>query len=120
MKLLIVEDDLIVAQNLKEILQANGHTVTGMVDSGEKAILEVERFQPDLILMDIRLNGRLDGIETAIMIHRSKEVPIVFVTAYPAHHFPNLGRMRPSLFRYITKPCGESELLSALKELHPI
>ena len=77
-KLLIVEDDMIIAAKISMQLTNLGYEVTGIVPRGEEAILHVEENKPDIVLLDINLKGTLDGIETARIMHRNGEMPIIF------------------------------------------
>jgi CheY-like chemotaxis protein len=81
-KVLIVEDEQVVAESLKADLEDLGYHVCGSVGSGEKAIELIAERQPDVVLMDIRLAGRLTGIEAARRIWEQFQIPIVYVTAY--------------------------------------
>jgi PAS domain S-box-containing protein len=81
-KLLIVEDEFIVAADLQADLEARGYRVVGQTDSGEEAlVLAVDR-RPDLALMDIRLKGEMDGVETARRLRQELDIPVIFLTAY--------------------------------------
>ena len=81
-KILIVEDEAIVGLDLRKSLELMGYETTEIVDTGADAIDSVERNLPDLILMDVRIKGDLDGIETAIQIRKRADLPIVFLTAF--------------------------------------
>ncbi|NER05413.1 MAG: EAL domain-containing protein, partial [Okeania sp. SIO3C4] len=81
-KILIVEDELIVAENLKMVLQKLGYEIVGVIHSGEKVMQEVASTNPDLILMDIMLQGEIDGITVAEKIHQQFQSPVIFTTAY--------------------------------------
>ncbi len=81
-RILIVEDEALIAVDLRKKLEAAGYRVPAIVDNGADALLSVERFGPDLVLMDIRLRGPGDGIETAERIRRQFQVPVMFVTAH--------------------------------------
>jgi signal transduction histidine kinase len=107
--ILIVEDETIVALDMKMRLQSLGYGVLGVVDTGDAAIKFVEGVTPDLILMDIRIKGSTDGIETAQKIREKVEVPVIFVTAYTDE--ATLGRAKlVSPYGYIVKPFHEREL----------
>lgn len=80
--ILIVEDEALVAQDIRYRMQSVGYTVVGTVGDGEDAMEHVKKYHPDLILMDIMINGDMDGIETAELIRRDYDIPIVFLTAY--------------------------------------
>ncbi|WP_199245867.1 ATP-binding protein [[Phormidium] sp. ETS-05] len=81
MKILIVEDELIAAENLAETLQDLGYAVAGIVDSGEEAITVASELLPNLVLMDIMLQGQIDGVTAAATI-RYFNIPVIFMTAY--------------------------------------
>lgn len=80
LKILIVEDEIISALSLAQDLQQHNYTVWKMVDSGEKALQKVAEERPDVIFMDIRLRGRLNGLETAQQINARLGIPIIFMT----------------------------------------
>lgn len=81
-KILIVEDELIVAENLKMVLQKLGYEIVGVVHSGEEVMQQVATTNPDLILIDIMLQGEIDGITVAEKIHQQFQYPVIFTTAY--------------------------------------
>ena len=81
-KLLIVEDELIVAENISRNLKQQGYEIVGIVSTGEEAIQEAIANHPDLVLMDIMLPGDIDGIKAAYTIHTQLQIPIVYMTAY--------------------------------------
>jgi two-component system, cell cycle sensor histidine kinase and response regulator CckA len=81
-RILIVEDESIVQLDLQHRLQRMGHSVVGMASKGEEAIAKAVELKPDLVLMDIRLDGPMDGIEAARHIRAQQGTPIVYVTAY--------------------------------------
>lgn len=80
-KLLIVEDELIAAENISRNLKQEGYEIVGVVSTGEEAIQEAIANHPDLVLMDIRLPGDIDGIKAAYTIHTQLQIPIVYMTA---------------------------------------
>lgn len=81
-KILIVEDEGIVAKDLQHMLADMGYKVLEVVASGEEALDKVKKLKPDLILMDIVLKGKIDGIETAKRVQSIMDVPVIYVTAY--------------------------------------
>jgi CheY-like chemotaxis protein len=83
-KILVVEDEFIVAFELKGALEGMGYAVCGMVSSGEEAIDLAEREQPDCVLMDVSLKGEMDGIEAARHIRARFGTRIAFLSGYPA------------------------------------
>jgi two-component system, response regulator PdtaR len=113
--ILVVEDEVIVAENLRVTLSGMGYRVPDTACSSSEALALVEQELPDLILMDIMLEGsELDGIETASRIRKSHDIPIVFVTAYADD--VTLERVKVTEpFAYILKPFNERELYSAIE-----
>jgi two-component system, cell cycle sensor histidine kinase and response regulator CckA len=81
-KILIVEDEILIAEDLRLILQRMGHQVVGIASSGAEAIEKANKLHPDLVLMDVRLQGAMDGVEAARRIRSTADIPIIYVTAY--------------------------------------
>lgn len=81
-KILIVEDEAINALAIRFMLSKAGFSISGTVASGKEAIENVMNNKPDLILMDIRIAGDIDGIETASLIKEKIDIPVIFMTAY--------------------------------------
>lgn len=81
LKLLIVEDDPIIAADLERAMKKMGYEVLDAVESGEEALEVVAQDSPDLVLMDIQLEGDLDGIDTAHMISKQQAIPIIYLTS---------------------------------------
>ena len=113
-RILIVEDEQIVAMDIQNTLESNGFAVAGQADRGEDAILKAMELKPDLILMDISLKGKLDGIESAIQIRAQSDLPVIFLTAYGNPTIIERARLaEPS--GYIFKPFEERELISNIE-----
>jgi len=110
-KILIVEDESIVALELKDRLEKLGYQVIATVSTGEKAIKTTEEKNPDLILMDIHLKGNMDGITAAKHI---KNTPIIYLTAYADTETLNRARITTP-YAYIVKPFEERELQSNIE-----
>lgn len=108
-RILIVEDEILVARDLQQQLKALGYTVVGMAATGERALGLVAEMQPHLILMDIRLQGTLDGIATAEQIRQRYALPIVYLTAHADAATVQRARVTEP-FGYILKPFEEREL----------
>jgi CheY-like chemotaxis protein len=81
-RVLIVEDERLIALDLQRRLTQLGYTVVGNVAAGAQAITAALQLRPDLILMDIRLQGEMDGIDAALQIQTDRSVPIIYLTAY--------------------------------------
>lgn len=113
MRILIVEDELIIAEDLKLTLQSFGHEVISIVSSGEKAIVYTDKFTPDIIFMDINLDGEITGIDAARKIREKHEIPIIFCSAY----IDKVTQRETSQFKpgiFISKPIEESKIQMAL------
>ena len=113
-RIFIVEDEAIVAADLGERLNRLGYLVAGSVASGAKAIDQVARIRPDLVLMDIILQGDIDGVAAAERILAEHEIPVVFLTA----HADNPTMKRAQLtgpYGYVLKPFDERELRVAVE-----
>ena len=112
--ILIVEDENIVAMDIQLCLQSLGYSVPVICDSGEEAISHVERDPPDLVLMDIRLAGEMDGVETADVVRSQFDIPVVYLTAQIDNQ--TLERAKGTgPFGYILKPFEERELQTTIE-----
>jgi CheY-like chemotaxis protein len=116
LKILLVEDEAINAMTLEMELREAGHKVVKTVSSGERAVQYLHRLKPDLILMDIRLAGKWDGIETARRMRKIRLVPIIFITGYADEELVEKTKMFDSI-RYVTKPLKMEDLLSIIHSL---
>src|SRR5215510_5593399 len=108
-RMLVVEDERIVSMDLQARLKTMGYAVAGAAVSGEEAIQKAETLRPDMVLMDIMLDGALDGIQAAEIIRSRYAIPVIYLTAYadPA----TLERAKiTEPFGYILKPFEEREL----------
>lgn len=109
--ILIVEDEGLIALHLMETLANAGYDVREPVSSGEEALRYVEQVpRPDLILMDITLDGQLDGIETASRIRSRYDIPVIFLTAHSNDTIMNRAK-DASPCGYVLKPVIEKDLL---------
>jgi len=111
-RILIVEDEAIVAIDVQKTVQKLGYDVPAIAFSGEEALRKVEEIQPDLILMDIVLKGQMDGIEAAREIQERFGIPSVFMTGYSEELLDRLNTLQP-LF-YVSKPVEMNELKAAI------
>jgi len=111
---LIVEDEAIVAMELEEKLNSMGYVVLTSVSSGEQAIARSEQLEPDLVLMDIRLDGALDGIEAAEIIGKKQQIPVVYLTAHTDDKTLQRAKLTEP-FGYLVKPFSERELKTTLE-----
>ena len=115
LNILIVEDDVIIGEDIKKSVRNIGHEIVDFVPSGEQALERAEKLRPDLVLMDIVLRGRLNGIETAEQIHKQFQIPIVFLTAY-ADKITMSRAQRANPYGYILKPFEDEELKTVLEQ----
>jgi CheY-like chemotaxis protein len=112
-RIAVVDDELIVAKDLESTLRSFGYDVPGTAPTGQEAITLANTHKPDLMLMDIRLRGELDGIETARHIQQQFDVPIVFVTAFADEE--TLSRARETCpYGYLVKPVQDNALRSTV------
>jgi CheY-like chemotaxis protein len=108
-KVLIVEDEGIVAEDLKGHLTLMGYDVVGTAYSGKQAVALATESRPDIVLMDVALPGGMDGIATAERMHETIDVPIIFITAYADEKtLERATAIEP--FGYLIKPFDEREL----------
>lgn len=113
-KLLVVEDESIVAMDIKHRAEGLGYTVMSIASSGEEAIEKTKKYKPDLVLMDIVLKGKMDGVQAAQAIREECDIPVVYLTAYSDEK--TLGRAKlTGPFGYIIKPFEDRELHSAVE-----
>lgn len=108
-KILIVEDEMIIAANMSLQLTTLGYEVTGIMLKGEDALLHIKQNTPDIILLDIHLKGTLNGIETAQIIQLDYNIPIIYVTANSDDaHFNKAKATNP--YGFISKPFKKQDL----------
>lgn len=113
-KVMVVEDERIVAFNLRERLTRLGYHVSGLASSGEEALRKVREAAPDLVLMDIRIEGDMDGIETARRMAQLQPTPVVYLTAHSEDSTIDRAKeTRP--YGYLLKPFSERELHATIQ-----
>jgi CheY-like chemotaxis protein len=113
-KILVVEDEAIVAMDIANTLKKIGHEVTDAVPSGDQAITSVKANRPDVIMMDIGLQGAMDGIETAERIRSQFSIPVIFLTAYIDEKTLERAKVTAPC-GYLTKPFEENDLRIAIE-----
>ncbi len=113
-KILIVEDELLVSEDIAFRLKSLGYEVTGQVISGEEALASVKNDKPDLILMDIMLKGKLDGIQTYEIISKDYSIPLIYLTSYSDEKTFSRAKLTQP-FGYIIKPFEERELKTVIE-----
>jgi CheY-like chemotaxis protein len=113
-RILIVEDERIVAEDLKRLLEKMGYAVTDIAADGAEALEKARAVPPDLVLMDIRLQGPMDGIETAERLHAEHDAPVSYLTAYA--DAPTLERAKATMpYGYILKPFDARALQTVIE-----
>ncbi len=113
--ILITEDDLLSAEYLKDILTKEGYEILDIVDSAEEAIEKCKVTEPDILLMDIMLKGKLSGCEAAVEIERRHpKCIIIFLTAYAETEMIDYA-VRSKAYAYLMKPYREQEILATIK-----
>ncbi|HVK55152.1 MAG TPA: response regulator [Burkholderiales bacterium] len=113
-RLLLVEDERVVARDIEATLEELGYSIVANVDSGEDAIEQAVKLQPDLLLMDIRLSGKIDGIEAATEINKNYDCPVIYLSAYSDEQ--TLVRAKSTQpFGYLVKPFKSPELRCAIE-----
>jgi YesN/AraC family two-component response regulator len=113
-KTLIIEDERFVAKHIAQLLEDEGYNVCAIVSDGETAIKKIIELYPDLILMDIRIKGEIDGIEVAEHIRFLYDIPIIYLTAFSDVETLNRAEMtNPS--GYVVKPFRREQLLSTIR-----
>ncbi len=113
-QILVVEDEVIIARNLQNSLKRLGYAAPDICTSGDEAIKKAEDTHPDLVLMDIRLEGNVDGVEAAEYIYTRLNVPVVYLTAYADEDtFQRAKTTGP--FGYILKPFDDRGLRTAIE-----
>ncbi len=114
LNILVVEDDPMIAESLQEMLELLGHNVLRVAESGEEAVLQLCEQEPDLILLDIQLKGKMDGVEVAKLVRTKYNIPFIFTTAYADG--PTIERAKAEgPFGYIVKPYGVKDIMAAIE-----
>lgn len=112
-KLLIVEDELLVATDIERHLSRAGHEIVGVAEDYDRALMLAETKRPDLVLMDIKLRGRRSGIDAALAIREQLQIPVIFLTANADEH--TLGKARAAgPYGFLSKPFRKEELREAV------
>jgi DNA-binding NarL/FixJ family response regulator len=116
LKIMLVEDEVIIRLYLKQILEQMDCVIVAEADSGETAIHLANSTHPDAIIMDIRLKGAMDGIEAVQEIEKNNAIPVIFTSAY--QYKDMVDRLNiPNVLGYINKPVAERELAGFLGQL---
>lgn len=112
-RILIVEDEQIIAADLRNKLQRLGYEVVGIAIDGEEAVHMAEQVRPDLVLMDVQLEGEMTGTQAAQIIQERTGAPVIFITAFPGVFLSDPTQMRePGIC--LGKPFSRIQLEAAL------
>jgi len=109
-RIMIVENDWLFAKTLQEGLEERGNAVVANVATAEEAIVQAEQKKPNLILMDVDLDGEMDGLDAAELIHNRFNIPVIFLTALPHEKIVQLAKSSES-FDYLHKEFDWQELI---------
>jgi two-component system, response regulator PdtaR len=117
-KVLIVEDESIIAEDMKETFVNWGFDVVGVIPNGRAALLVAKDAHPDLLVLDVKIGGDLNGVETAIVIRSffETELPIIFISGRPATDYPILNAL--DSYIYLSKPLNSESLLHAMNSIN--
>lgn len=116
-RILVVEDEAILAEMTRRLLVRWGYEVIAVLSSGEAAVEEARRLCPDLILMDVRLSGRLDGFEAARRITVERPVPVIFTTGYNDDDATAQAAMACPVSVALSKPIPPPQLQETVAEM---
>jgi CheY-like chemotaxis protein len=114
-RIFIVEDEVLVLEDLKERLIGHGYDVIGTASSGNEAVEEIKVAHPDVVIMDVRITGELNGIEVAIVVQSyfDPPIPVIFLTGFSEETFDYL-KVLPD-YIYLNKPFRENVLFQAVE-----
>jgi CheY-like chemotaxis protein len=113
LNVLIVENELIIALDIKQRLKSMGHNVVDIVSSGENVLKVIKKYMIDLIIMDAHLNGALNGIDTAIYIRKKFNMPILYISAsFNLERHAKIRLTEP--YEHIKKPFDNEQLQTAI------
>ena len=113
-KILIVEDEMVIAANISLQLSDLGYEVTGILPRGEEALNHIQERAPDIVLMDIQLKGELDGIETAHLMQVEHNIPVIYLTANADETYFNRAK-ETHPYGFISKPFKKLDLQRAIE-----
>jgi DNA-binding response OmpR family regulator len=115
-KVLILENEAIIAEDLKRRMEQMGYDVTAVTDSGRTAIDLAKQNPPDILLMDLDVQGDLNGAETAVILqgYFERPVPVIFVTAFSEREFPVIKALES--YVYVKKPFSDEDLVLSLNK----
>ena len=113
-RVFIVEDEKIVANDIADTLRSLGYRIAGTAMSGETAVEKIPGAQPDVVLMDIRLAGKMDGVEAAGELQKTSDIPVIYLTAYADKDLLERAKLTEP-YGYLVKPYDEHDLQTAIE-----
>jgi len=113
-KVVIVEDELIAAEFLREILEDHGAEVLSIIDSGKEAMASCPRLKPDVVFMDVMLSDNISGSEAAVAISRKCDCKIIFLTAHMDDEMVDYA-VESKAVGYLTKPYNETQIIATVR-----
>lgn len=113
-KIFVVEDEVITAAQLKNYIEEMGYQFAGTADNGADALKQIRQTLPDLVLMDIRLKGGMDGIEVAGRLHAGGAIAVIYLSAYADDDILARARLTEP-FGYLLKPFTKLELKASIE-----
>ena len=116
MDIMIVEDDAIISSHIAKLLESFGHRIISTCSSGEEAVKSANEATPDLALMDLRLRGEMDGVETGKELNQKFGIPIIFLSAFPLPASAQFAES--SSFAYLSKPVDEDKLRKSIQRFN--
>ena len=113
-KIYIIEDEPLIAETIKTALEKEGYIILGMTDNAKEALFDIEQLQPDLIIVDITLDGKMDGIEMVEHLKKKSDIPFIYLTSHSDDEtLERVKHTEPS--GYIVKPFNEKTLKSNIE-----
>uniref|UniRef100_UPI0040496CF8 response regulator transcription factor n=1 Tax=Gelidibacter sp. TaxID=2018083 RepID=UPI0040496CF8 len=113
-RVLIVEDDPIISEDIRDMLTSVNYQVVGTAYNKDDALILIEKMKPDLVLLDINLDGNFEGFEIADYINKTRKVPFLYLTSYSGKDI--VGKAKQTLpMGYIVKPFNEQELFTSIE-----
>ncbi|MEO8398222.1 MAG: response regulator [Ignavibacteriaceae bacterium] len=114
LKVMIVEDEFIIALDLKDIVKNLGYNVVAVATSGDDAIIKARKNSPELVLMDIMLKSKIDGVEAAEKIRKELDIPIVFISSFSDEE-SIVRASKVSDYGYLIKPFGKERIKEVIE-----
>jgi two-component system, cell cycle sensor histidine kinase and response regulator CckA len=113
-RILIVEDEGIIAGHIASRLARTGYDVVGVAESSEEALRKIDEVKPDLVLMDIRIKGSLDGVQTTAKMRQTHDIPVIYLTAHTDQQTVDRAKVTGA-FGFLTKPIHHTSLATAIE-----